>query len=764
MNKSSQPNATEAWPSSEQREYAKLSGVLISIAIGLVLFGVLSSVTWFWVPERTFYLLYSGSYTLIPAALLITFALLRLWTRRIPLRSLVLSPWAFAWCLVLVFLSDWLCARYSLFRAPAIRGELLLGMFCTWLLLRFRRERLLISLVPIATIALLLSVFLIQTSGRQIYSDDHSTFFYRLVLLKEQFPVIPFYYPFWNGGLDARDFLATGVLNIFFLAAPLIYAFPVEQVYNFIVASLLFLFLPAMILWASRLARLSWAAAGTAATLALCSSFTWYKWALSYGTLGFATTVAILPVVLAFSSLILAQAKQLTRLQAILLVIVITLMLFWSLSGIVFIPLMLAALILLPRLLKQRYLPTILLSLIAINLPWILLFWSASQVSSFLVSEDPPISVEAETSQQGATTVDGNLWETEERVFRKPSYKHKAGGLDIRKSLSITREQGHSANPLVLFLAIPGLLLLQKGTRRYYVLTYIWLLFLGSVCVPFKPQLELDRMLVILVMCLTIPAGAALVELLNNTKTWKQLIPATVAGGFLMVGPLSTAAIVNNRGLMRYTFVDQRLTELVDVINTEVQTGRAFFAGCVVHELNGGHLAPLAYFTQRPLIASSHVHNIWRYTRALPYEFLVRKLEGHLEYFNLYNVTHILVFENGIRNFYQSHPEHFELVWEAPFRWNGQPLHMYRRRNYDPTYFLQGDGEIVAQHTNSVTVKLFTPQAVLKFNYFPFLTADGCQIKPFEVTQGISLIKLSSCPTGQAITIKSTPPLARIGK
>jgi len=77
----------------------------------------------------------------------------------------------------------------------------------------------------IATQALIAGVFISYADGRLLFSDDHPSFLYRLQLLMDEFPSIPFYNTEWNAGYSAREFFPSGVLNVFFLSAPILYFF-----------------------------------------------------------------------------------------------------------------------------------------------------------------------------------------------------------------------------------------------------------------------------------------------------------------------------------------------------------------------------------------------------------------------------------------------------------------------------------------------------------------------------------------------------------
>ena len=202
------------------------------------------------------------------------------------------NPWGWLLGLLGVFLSDWMGHPYGLFPGPAIRGEILLGAIACYFSIRYSKT-IWLSLGLVSIILLLFTGFL-QTIGSEIiFSDDHAAVFYRLQLLKENFPFIPFYNPQWNAGTDARDFFATGVLNLFLLTYPLLRIFDLSSVYTLIVAIAVFGFLPLTLYLGARIAHLDRSAALISAFLGLTATALWYRWGLSYGSMGFVPTVAV---------------------------------------------------------------------------------------------------------------------------------------------------------------------------------------------------------------------------------------------------------------------------------------------------------------------------------------------------------------------------------------------------------------------------------------------------------------------------------------
>lgn len=649
-----------------------------------------------------------------------------------------ISPSGLALGLVVLFLSDWLSRGYNLMQGPSIRGEIILCSLLFLFILHLRATRILYVL-PILTIFLLCWSFFEASGGRLLFSDDHATFFYRLTLLKENFPLIPFYNPLWNAGTDARDFFATGALNFFLLCSPLIYSFPVEKIYNCLVALICFVLLPGAVYTTARLEKCSLLASTVASVLALTTGLTWYSWGFHFGTMGFITTTALIPPVLALSASVIGD-EQISGYRAIALIILFSLMLLWSPSGLVFIPLIALALVRFRSMLKKRFALLIAIALIFINIPWISIFWTASNVSKFVVSED---------GGHEAGKPSANV-----------EYKHEASGFNLEESLEVLRETTISTNPLVLLFGLPGIFLLRRNSRLMWIMVCAWLLTLGTIAVPLKPQLEFDRMLVILSIILCIPAGKIIEKLFQSGSDegnyWLAKILPALVGGFLITGALSTSNFLLNRTPRPYHFAGPIVEHVTHAIKEHNRDGRILFTGHILHELNNGHISPLSYFTQIPMVASSEVHRHWKYRQVFPKSFIARGNKGITEFMDLRNVTAVFAHEREWRDYLYARPDEYKLVWKE------ERFHLFERIKYQSEYFLSGSGTIEKQDTNSVELQLDSPNAIIKFNYFPFLTSNHCNLSPHKISDEMTLIKLESCPVGETITLKSRLPLSRV--
>jgi hypothetical protein len=671
-------------------------------------------------------------------------------SRRIPPTSAFLHEPTWTLGLVAIFFSDWLCRRWGLFQGPTIRGELLVGCCAAYYLLRHGWQRFFLYW-PLAAAALLLWSFWLASKGALLFSDDHAMFMFRLKLLKENFPSIPFWSPLWNAGIDARDFFATGSLNAFILASPLIYLFPVESVYNLIIALVLWVVLPGSVFLAARILGASRLAAAVSVTLSLCSGLFWYRWALKYGTVGFIVSSSLFPLCVALALRYLYDAKP-TRTICGSLVVVTTLMLLWSPSGLAIVPLAICAL---PRLVaigtSRRRLIT-LITIAAINLPWMAMMWKVSNVGRFLDAEKKQV-----VAQHDVASLQTNGIPSTNQSSSGPVFRHRSGSLDSKKSLNQWHNNASALNPLLVVFALPALWYLRGTTRVAVSMLTVWLLLLGTVGVALKPQLELDRMIVIASVLLTLPLGGFLVEFLSKAQRggwWR--VSASIACSFLLIGPFSAASVVLGRSDDKFKFAGPEVAKLSETIKAHAGTGRAFFSGCVLHELSGGHLSPLPFWAQTPMIASSYAHNIWRYEQPIPPTYLQRGEAGIREYLDLMNASLVLAHEPAWIEYFKARPNDYIKIDEQGEFW------VFKRVNFSPSYTVTGELSDFSYTTNSISFVPRSDSLTLKFKYLPLITTTGCSIAPFTAASDLILISLSGCPVGQRVELRSISPLQRL--
>lgn len=745
---------------------------LFPIGLLLTLLGV-SGGSWHLLSTTSPVIIPAGRYLLIPGIALSSLGLIWAYTQHgvkngwSVLCESVAKPGVWCLGLILLLFSDWPDRPYGFFPVQWFRGEILLAGLLTWaavsFLPRFWLLRFSIPAAALFSALLLLWNFYTASDGRLLFSDDHAMFLFRLQLLKENFPFIPFWTPLWNGGIDARDFFATGALAPFLLSAPLVYFFDVTQSYNWIVAYLLWILTPISSYFAARLFGGTKSTGAIAAILSMSSSLFWYRWTLKYGTVGFTVSTALAPLVLALGWRFITVSKT-SFLETSAAVITLSLLLLWTPAGIAIIPPL--ALFGLPsavQILRNRKKLLTLLVIVAINAPIVFTLWRVSAVNSFLGSHKSaqPSALSAVETPLPDTDSSVASQRTEPPAHQQGKvFRHKAAGLNLAKSIKGWQEFAISLNPLLFICALPALFGLPPQQRKFGFYTAGWLTFLGTIAVPLLPQLELDRMLVILGVVLGYPIAQFIAKIFEEKDTETHRLSSRITqialGAFLFASPLAASSVIMNRTSEQYAFASPHVHEVAEIIKKESEGGRALFTGCVLHQLSGGHLAPLAFWSSTQLAASSYAHNIWRYEQLVPASFLRRDDEGIEEYFTYMSASILFAHEPFWRTYFATRPDKYREIWR------GESFTAYKRILYSPRYSTKEGVTLVKFTSNSITFTTANPSAVLTFKYYPFLRSSACTLSPFTVSEDLELLQLENCPINTPITIQSAPPLERI--
>lgn len=585
--------------------------------------------------------------------------------------------------------------------------------------------------------------FMYFSEGALITADDHPAFLYRLIQLKENFPLIPFYNPLWNTGVEAREFFASGVLNFFLLFSPFIYVFDPARIYNYLIAAALFLLTPLFSYLAARLLDMNRRSALVAWILSLSSSLFWYRWALAYGTMGFILSASLVPLNLALFSKIAARQEPISAARAALTAVSFTLMFIWSPVTLLFLPLLAFVFFRFGSYLRDKGAWLTLCLMLVLNLPWMFTFYNVSSVGDFVSTSAQVQPPEEEAPSHSIAK------------FKIPDNKSAQLSLPALM-LKQLRTNFLPLNPLVLIFGISGLMLLAKGTSKAVLMTVSGAaVFLGILGPAFKPQLELERMIVILGLVLALPAASLISEVISASTGRLRVFSAALLA-ILALSPLWLWRITSNRTSERYSVAGPEVPALVSAVKQHAAEGRVLFAGFTLHVLGGGHVAPLAAWTQVPLVAVSYQHDHWRYTDVIPVEYRSRKTEGVVTYLDLLNISAVVTHERFWRKWFSKHPELFERVWE------GGGFQLFRRKSALPGYFLEGSGKIISQTGNSVVLSLSSDEAVIKFNYLPFLESSDCSLQPEKISQSITMIRLAKCRNSNQIEIKAAPIWRRL--
>ena len=654
--------------------------------------------------------------------------------------------------LPLVLISDWVTRPYGFYPGLAVRGEILLLTLGSFLVLR-RLPHLL------SVLALLAPIFLgwwffSYVGTRQLVSDDHSSVFFRLQLLKDNFPNIPHYLPLWNGGIEWRDFFGTGILNLYLLFWPLIEAWPLEQSYTLLVALVAFAVLPLSVYCGARMLDLDRLAGSCAAILSLCFSLVWYRWVLKYGAMGFVTSAALVPAVFCLSARFIERRGKLSLLSCLTVVILGSLALCWPLMALFFIPLLLVAAPNMIQLLRRWQFWTVLCLLMMINLPWGVLFWKVSKVDKFITLGEEGDALSGHGQEIGQIPDPDQHWDTALAASSNKSINFKAGVRTLREAAS-------STNPLVFVFALPGLALLGgRRVRSVFILMMLEGVLLGAAVSQLKPQYELERMMMLACLLLCVPAGAAIAELLRRcasegARPGERMLGAlTIA--CLVCGIFVSAWISQNRSYERFGLNSASSAKLAKLIRENAATGRIAFTGFVLHELDGGHIAPLVFSTGKPLLTAAPTHSRWSYTELVPEEYKSRGIPGIEEYFELMNVSVVAAHEADWRGLLDAHPESYLPLGAAG------AFTLYKRVRWQPSYFLSGSGAVLSQDSGGLVVRMDSAEAVLKFNYLPFLKSSACALSPAKVGASAVLIRVTACTPGAEISIRAGKPWERL--
>jgi len=672
----------------------------------------------------------------------------------------------------LLFISDWLTRGYSLFKGPFVRPEaIVVSGALLYLAHRGQRiHRYAVIVMPIVASAICIGSFLAYGDGRTLVSDDHAVFLYRIQLLKEQFPSIPFYYPLWNGGIDARDFFASGALNLFLLFYPIIALVDVWSSYTAIVAVTIFGITPLAMAVAARLLRWSLPACAIAATLSLGSSLFWYRWSLSYGTMGFVVATALAPLCWALWYRIAQPDERISAPLWILAYFVTTLVSFWSLAPLAIAPVVLAFVPGRLRGLCRVRLVTLIVALAITNLPWMALFVTVSRVTSFLGAE------QSSTHEGVAKEVSKNspliktVTPTQSTTPTPSSFRHRSGTVSAHQAITHLRTWAISANPLIFIFAPLGLFLLHRPLRLLMMIQGGWLLGIGTLLVSLKPQLELDRMLVVLAHLGSLPAALSLRALMRVRSCPKTVtgqpalvsaialkkMSALLALSFVVLTPLYGSYIAQNRSIEPIHFSSLANDAIVQTIREHAHDGRALFSGQVLHELDQGHIAPLTILSGHPIVASSPFHNIWSYKQVVPLSFVAQGDEGIERYFDLMNISLVFAHDPKWRRWFEERPETYSSVLKGP------PFGAFSRRRERESYFIEGSGSVVAQRTNSVTFVPTSAEGVISFSWFPFLKSDQCRLSPEKISEELTFIRYTECTPGRPVTVSAVSPLNRL--
>lgn len=622
--------------------------------------------------------------------------------------------------------SDMFDRRFGFYVQPLDRYDVLvIGALFAAAAMTIRSSRWLNTVLSIPT-AIVIQVFLLGTllraaNGRMIFSDDHPSFLYRLQLLGAHFPSVPFYNTDWNAGYVARELLSTAVLNVFLTGFPLSLMFgstgpdslAASGVYSYLVAYLFLVLMPLALGAAGWLFTRDMQTAVLTAILGVGATLGFYEWLLKYGTLGFCVATFLYPLAIGLAYRLFLAREQPQVLMVGAFLVVSSLVLMWLPSVFGFVPLAVVFCFSGMWISRFRILIVSLLGMLLLNAFWLVPFLREVPLAHFIAG-----------SSLATSSVPHAAKEDSKPVAVKEN--HPPTSAKFVGSLSRFREQLVRINPIVLIFFLPGIALLpDRRLRAIFALSVLWLSLAAIVGEALKPQLELRRMVIILSIILVVPTALALTTLarmvLESHAGVRRV--AAVCGAILLFGgiaatPMNVAAVYAGRGDDTFIFEPPVVADLSELIREHGGDGRTFFFGFILHELgagtfdsqDGGHIAPLSYFSGKELYASFPYHGRWTVTDPIPREFRKRGSKGIEEFLDLLNVTATISFNGIWRKYCESQPNYSLVGQTGRFR-------VWKRTPNSPGFILEGKG--TARRIDRATLEVVpeSEELVLKYRY-----------------------------------------------
>lgn len=634
----------------------------------------------------------------------------------------------------------------------------------------------------------LLAVYASYVGKRVLFGDDHPSFIYRLYLLREHFPILPFFNAQWNAGYVSREFFPSGMMNVFILFSPLIYAWSDWSSYmglywySYLIPAISVFIAPWSVFWAARIWGYGRSVAWLAALLSMGINVSVYEWLLSYGTLGFALSMAVSPLSLALSYR-LAISKELPKWRHVFCLLISSfLTVTWSLSCFIFIPIVFYALWGWRHLLEAGRLSKVLvftLGFLVINLPWMSIFIRESKVVNFVQGSSLPGSTSKNVykgvlSKKGVDAEESRFsWITEHEMI------DRADG-----ALNHFRRLVSRLSPVMLLLIWPAFSRRRTGRPIVFLAsTCLWLFILMVIGEEWKPQLELRRLNIPISYFATLPIASLIVAWLRlspysqdragtfraKLSSLSYLFCTALLLGLIYFIPLRVAQALVNRTDDRFVLAPLDVDQLAYAIRDYGGSGRTFFSGFVLHDLgatswerqDGGHVAPLAMLSGKELYASDFYHTKWSAVDPIPVSYLKRGEAGIEEFLDLINATAVTTHLAEWRDYFRRTPGYREVSQVGRFR-------LFVRERAINNWFLQGSGQ-VSQVKRGLRVKLDSDEAVIKYRYFPRMKSSNKNFELFPAfafeenlgagrTQPVNFVgirKKSQGPNLEAATLQS---------
>jgi len=600
-----------------------------------------------------------------------------------------------------------------------VRFVLFTGLLMPFLLYRTKRMPLIVLVVMIASQILSFYSLLKTTGGAPLYRDDHPSFMFRLWEFAKTFPMITVYNPYWNGGVVNFVGTTSGIGSVAMLLLPLWRLVPTASVYTFSIGLVYTIVVPVLAVVSMRITGAVRTAGYCAGILALGVSRHFFLWMLHYGTIGAVfSSCFILPVSACVFRVVRLGKRE--KWLAAALVVSTLFLLQWPPGAIM------ACAVAVSLLINLRHWSARKMAFLALCGLVVVVLW----LRPFLT-----IALRGEALMDHVLETPG----TDSSRLLSADF--------VRQGWAYSLAHLNEGHALLLFFGIGGLFAVPyRSIRQWHWPMLIFLALVTGWVGQLKPNLQLGRMAIPLFFSAIPPASIVTARLLSTRERRLAVVRSGLLSLLILSG-LNVSRIYANRvPAGPYTILQPRTREFAEWFKSNTsEDARILFAGCCVHCYGRGHIAYLPCLAKREMMACDYYHFP---PRTVEYNFPPRAFRESdsklLEFFDLYNVTHVVTFHDDWKERFRGQSEKYEEIRE----FDDMDISIFRiRRN--STLFMRGKGTVRADFNNiRVNVENPNEDVVLKYNWSDSLRApEPVDLYPWDAGDGIRLIGV--CPNGK---------------
>ena len=595
---------------------------------------------------------------------------------------------------------------------------------------RFRRALpALLAATLIASQAAFTAVAAPRVLGSFPWSYDHSSFLFRLHEIREIFPALGGWTPWWNGGFEHFVGVTSGVHGFALLTAPLLAFLEPHEFLGPALFAWLFVLFPWIAALALRGCGARWTAALTAALLleALTRGMFCHLW--QCGILGQLVTVG-LTVPLAALGWRLSMLRRGTWCEAVLLGVLAFLTCLWAPGVFTCAGMALGCLLNRDRWVHGRPLARLLVAagvalILLAPFYWVILFPSRCVVD---------FAGAASTSYGFAR----KLFD----AFNMPG----------RRILEW--------HPVLTAFGLCGLMILASRRMRRWALPAVAVLLAATAVCGFKRQSEFDRIAFQTAAFLAFPSAIIAGRLLSRPLAQadssvsaklarlggaasRGLLVAVLLAGLRIAG----AHAANAAGFRLWT-AEPVVREFADWIHDNVPAGgRVAIVGHLHLRLDWGRAAYLPILSGREFFGGDY----YAFPKGMvefdcPPRAYRRPLNGYVRYARAYGITHWCTLDAKSAEFFRTA---FDGVFKPVATFQMQSTHVTVFRVDEPwaeapSRLMEGKGEVEARG-NRIVVRPADPASdrlILRYNWRKGLVCrtPGATIEPFQVDEHLTFI------------------------